>query len=124
MKLAESDVLAMVAVKDLEKAKEFYAGTLGLQQAMENMGGVGYKCGGGKLFVYQSDTAGTNKATSASWEVHDIEAVVAELKAKGVTFETYDIPGAKQEGDVSVMGEMKAAWFKDPDGNTLGLTQM
>jgi catechol 2,3-dioxygenase-like lactoylglutathione lyase family enzyme len=124
MKIADENVVAMVAVKDLAKGKEFYGGTLGLKQDMERPGGVAYKSGSGMLFVYPSDTAGSGKATSANWNVTDIEAVVAELKAAGVTFEHYDIPGAKQEGDVSVMGPMKAAWFKDPDGNILGLTQM
>ncbi len=114
--LAESTVIAMVAVKDLSAAKEFYAGTLGL-----NPGGVTYTSGTGKLFVYQSPTAGTNQATSATWDVADIEAVVAALKNKGITFEQYEIPGATVENDIMVMGSMKAAWFKDPDGNILSL---
>jgi len=124
MKLAEADVVAMVAVKDIAKGKEFYGTTLGLKQDMENQGGLAYKCGSGTLFVYPSETAGSGKATAANWNVADIAAVVEELKGKGVSFEHYEIPGATYEGDVAVMGPMKAAWFKDPDGNILGLTQM
>jgi catechol 2,3-dioxygenase-like lactoylglutathione lyase family enzyme len=125
MKIAQADVVAMVAVKDLDAAKEFYGDKLGLEQAMEGPAGIAYKSGSGTLFVYPAPTAGTNQATSANWQVDDIESVVAELKDKGITFEKFDVPGAKQEGDISVMGaNMKAAWFKDPSGNILGLTQM
>ena len=124
MSLANSDVIAMVAVKDTKTGREFYEGKLGLKQMMENPGGVGYHCGGGKLFVYQSDTAGSGKATCATWNVADIKAEVADLKSKGVSFETYDMPGAMVENDVYSMGPMKAAWFKDPDGNILSLHQM
>lgn len=125
MKISDSDVVAMVAVKDLDKGKEFYGKTLGLEQAMESPGGVAYKSGSGTLFVYPSETAGSGKATAANWNVTDIDDVVKELKDAGVSFEHYEIPGAKYDGDVAVMGEsMKAAWFKDPDGNILGLTQM
>ncbi len=122
--LANSNVMAMIAVKDLAKGREFYEGTLGLKPADENPGGVAYKCGGGMVFVYQSDTAGQNKSTSATWEVTGIEDVVKQLAGKGVKFEHYDMPGVSYEGDVAVMGPMKAAWFRDPDGNILGLSQM
>lgn len=117
--LSEANVVANVAVSNLEAAKEFYQNVLGLNQVDENPGGVMYESGGGKLFVYQSSTAGTGQATCASWKVSDVEKVAEGLKAKGVNFEVYDIPGAVQQGDVSVMGDMKAAWFKDPDGNIL-----
>ncbi len=119
--LNEAMVYATVAVKDINKAKEFYGGTLGLEQVHDNPGGVGYKSGSGQLFVYTSQTAGSGQATCASWTVNNIEAVVDGLKQKGVAFEHYDLPGATMEGDIHVMGEMKAAWFKDPDGNILGL---
>jgi catechol 2,3-dioxygenase-like lactoylglutathione lyase family enzyme len=115
--LANGNVMAVVAVKDLNSAKQFYGSTLGLPQVSENPGGVTYKSGNGSLFVYQSDYAGTNQANTAAWDVADVAAEVEELKAKGVTFEHYDMPGATLEGDVHVMGDMKSAWFKDPDGN-------
>ncbi len=120
--LTDSTVIAMVAVKDSNKGKEFYGGKLGLKQTDENPGGVAYTCGTGQLFVYQSDTAGSGKATAATWIVKDIDAVVKELGGKDIDFEHYEIPGSVMQGDVHVMGPMKAAWFKDPDGNILGLT--
>lgn len=119
--LGEFNVFATVAVSDINKAKEFYGDTLGLQQTDENPGGVTYQSGTGKIFVYQSPTAGKNEATSAAWDVDDIESVAEALKAKGVSFEQYDFPGGTREGDIHIMGNMKAAWFKDPDGNILSI---
>jgi catechol 2,3-dioxygenase-like lactoylglutathione lyase family enzyme len=122
--LKDNTVCAMVAVSDIEKAKEFYGGTLGLEQMDENQGGVAYKSGTGKVFVYQTPNAGTNKATSANWDVTDMRAVVDDLKSKGVEFEHYDFPGVEYDGDIHKMGPMLGAWFKDPDGNILGLSSM
>ncbi len=120
--LGSSNVHAIVAVKDLNTSKDFYENTVGLQKVDENPGGITYKSGNSKIFVYPSEYAGTNQANAASWEVDDIEAVVADLKGKGVTFEHYEnMPGVALEGDVHVMGPMKAAWFKDPSGNILCL---
>lgn len=115
----EGTVFATLSVKNIEAAKEFYGSTLGLEQINQSPGGVMYSCGGGKLFVYESQMAGTNQATAATWEVADVEASVADLLDKGIAFEHYDIPGAELRGDISVMDGMQAAWFKDPDGNIL-----
>ena len=77
-----------------------------------------YKTGASSLLVYHSQFAGTNKATAVTWNVGGrVDAIVNDLKAKGVTFERYDMPNTKHEGDVHVMGRMRTAWFKDPDGN-------
>jgi hypothetical protein len=78
------------------------------------------------LFVYESEYAGTNRATAASWAVgDDFDAIVDDLRAKGVAFEHYDdLPETTRDGDVHVMGELKGAWFKDPDGNILSLINM
>lgn len=124
MKLSEAKLTATVAVSDIDKAKEFYGTTLGLEQAMENPAGVGYENADGNLFIYKSDSAGSGKATCANWVVDDISSVVKDLKTKGVSFQTFEMPGATWEGEVTVMGNMKAAWFSDPDGNILGLSQM
>jgi catechol 2,3-dioxygenase-like lactoylglutathione lyase family enzyme len=92
--LKDSDVGAVVAAKDMETAKAFYGDKLGLTVVSEDGGGTLYQSGNGRIFVYQSDLAGTNKATAAAWSVGDIESVVADLKTKGVTFEHYDdMPG-------------------------------
>lgn len=120
--LGDKTAAATIAVKDMDIAKKFYEGTLGLTKAGDDPGGILYKSGDSTVFVYQSEFAGTNKATSASWGVGDaLNSVIDDLKAKGVAFEKYEIPGATHEGDVHVLGELKAAWFKDPDGNILNI---
>lgn len=122
--LADSTVLAMIAVSDIEKAKEFYEGKLGLKNGEEDMGNIAYSCGKGVVLVYPAPSAGKNQATSATWNVSDIKATVEELKSKGVTFEKFDIPGGKYDGDILVSEGAKSAWFRDPDGNILGLAEM
>ena len=122
--LGDKDVFAMVATEDIAKAKELYGGTLGLEQLGDDEGGAMYKSGSGRIMVYESEYAGTNRATTATWEVDDMAGVVGQLKGKGVQFEHYDMPDVKHEGEIHVWGEMKAAWFKDPDGNILGLSSM
>ena len=119
--LNEGNVFATLAVKDIVAGKKFYGETLGLKQTDENPGGVTYTSGAGKIFIYPAPTAGSGQATCAYWEVNDMEKVVEELKGKGISFEHYDLPGASRDGDIHVMGSIKAAWFKDPDGNILGL---
>ncbi len=122
--LAQKDVTATIAVKDLEPAKKFYGDTLGLSKVESQDGGaITYQSGNSKVFVYKSDFAGTNQATAMTWVVgkNDLEPLVSSLKSKGVSFEHYDMPGITRDGDIHVSGEMKAAWFKDPDGNILSL---
>jgi catechol 2,3-dioxygenase-like lactoylglutathione lyase family enzyme len=123
--LGDKEAVANIAVKNLETAKKFYEETLGLTQ----IGAEGqeeevivFRSGGSKIYVYKSQYAGTNQATALTWVVgKDIESVVQELKSKGVTFEHYDMPDTTREGDIHVAGNMKVAWFKDPDGNILNI---
>ena len=112
-----------IAVKDLAKARKFYEGTLGLKKVGEEGDElVTYKSGDAMIYVYRSEHAGTNKATALTWNAGgDVEREVKALKAKGVSFEHYDMPGMKHEGDVHVGHDMKVAWFKDPDGNILSI---
>ena len=121
--LADKDAMATIAVKDTKVAKKFYEGTLGLKPTPEQEPGVlAYKSGNATVLVYESQYARTNKATAATWVVGaDVEGVVRALKAKGVTFEHYDLPGTTRQGDVHVAGKTKVAWFKDPDGNILAI---
>lgn len=120
--LKDNDVTACLAVKDLEAAKKFYGETLGLEAGMDTEGGIFYKSGSTGVFVYPSDNAGTNQATAAAWNTKDVEGVVEELKGKGITFEHYEgMPGTELQGDIHVMGDIKMAWFKDPDGNILNI---
>ena len=117
--LANSEAIATVAVKDLAAARTFYEKTLGLRPSHEEGGeAVEYGSGPSKLLVYRSTYAGTNRATAVTWSAgDDIERLVQDLKSKGVRFEHYDLPGTTRKGDLHDAGSLKAAWFKDPDGN-------
>jgi len=123
--LGNIDVSVVLAQKDMAAARKFYEETLGLTLDQETPdGGVLYKSGNGKVFLYESSFAGSNQATAAAWNSDDVAGVAADLKGKGVKLEHYDIPGATHEGDVHVMGEIKAIWFKDPSGNILNVVSM
>ena len=119
--LSDKDAVATVAVRSLESARKFYEQTLGLTKIMENEEVIAFKSGKSTLFVYRSQYAGTNKATGVTWVADDVEDIVKTLKARGVSFEHYDLPNMTRQGDVHVAGTMKAAWFKDPDGNIFSL---
>ena len=122
--LTDKKTYATLPTSDLARARRFYEEALGLRPEMVTEGGVMYSSGGTQFFVYPS----RNKAgghTQMSWLVKDIKAEVAGLKAKGVTFEEYDRPGIKTVDSVVQSGPaVWTAWFKDPDGNLLGLTQI
>jgi catechol 2,3-dioxygenase-like lactoylglutathione lyase family enzyme len=121
--LGDKEAVANIAVKNLETAKKFYEETLGLTQiGAEGQEVIVFRSGSSTIYVYKSQYAGTNQATALTWVVgKDIEGVVQELKAKGVTFEHYDMPDVTREDDIHVAGNMKVAWFKDPDGNILNI---
>jgi catechol 2,3-dioxygenase-like lactoylglutathione lyase family enzyme len=121
--LGDIDAAANIAVKNLDAAKKFYEDTLGLKQVgAEGQELIVFRSGTSTIYVYESQYAGTNKATAITWVVgEDIENVIRRLKDKGVTFEHYDIPDMTRQGDVHVGGNMKVAWFKDLDGNLLNL---
>jgi len=121
--LGDSEAVPTIAVKDINAGKEFYGNKLGLKVKEEDEGGVTFQSGNGTLYMYESkENAGTNKATSVSWDVDDIAKTIEELKGKGVTFEHYDdLPGSTRDGDIHTWGDYKAAWFKDPDGTILAI---
>jgi catechol 2,3-dioxygenase-like lactoylglutathione lyase family enzyme len=120
--LGDEDAFATIAVKDIKAAKKFYEGKLGLKVAdTEGPQVVTYTSGSSRILVYESQYAGTNKATAATWAVGDVEGTVQALKARGVAFEHYDFPHGTRKGDVHVSGDRKAAWLKDPDGNILAI---
>ena len=121
--LTESDAVANLAVRDLKLARHFYEQVLGFEPVdREGDELIVYRSGNNVFNVYRSEYAGTNRATALTWAVGDrIEAVVEALKAKGITFEHYDLPGMRREGDLHIAGHMKVAWFKDPDGNILNV---
>ncbi len=120
--LGTEGAIATIGVKDLEAARAFYEKTLGLKvEEARNDAVVTYVSGDTRLFVYHSEFGGTNKATSVTWVCRDVDALATDLKTRGVRFEHYDFPNMKLEGDVHVAGKMRAAWFKDPDGNVLAI---
>lgn len=121
--LGNKDATANLAVKDLKAAKKFYEETLGLKEVgAEGEELVVLKSGNSTINVYRSKYAGTNKATAVTWEVGErLQDVVKDLKSKGVRFEHYDMPGMTLDGDIHKGGDMRIAWFKDPDGNILNL---
>jgi len=121
--LSNADAAVNLAVTDVARARDFYGGVLGLSETgRQGEQLVSYRSGSSLLFVYKSEYAGTNKATAMSWLVGgDVDAIARTLKAKGVAFEHYDMPGMQLEGDVHVGHGMRVAWFKDPDGNILSL---
>jgi predicted enzyme related to lactoylglutathione lyase len=124
--LSDSKVMANIPASDLTRARDFYADKLGLTPAQELPGEVlVYRTAGGTEFqLYRTDYAGQAGHTIAQWHVADIESEVHDLQAKGVTFETYDLPGVQWDGEIASMEGMgRAAWFKDSEGNTMCIDQ-
>ena len=122
--LSTSQIIAYVPVSDLARARQFYEQKLGFQPLELNDAGVMYESGkGSRFFVYKSAGAGTSKASTAFWNVPNLEAEMAELRKRGVVFEEYDTPGFKTVNGVATGGGAKTAWFKDADGNILAVSQ-
>jgi catechol 2,3-dioxygenase-like lactoylglutathione lyase family enzyme len=124
MGLSDNPVTASVAVSDVARAKEFYESKLGLSSGRAQPdGGRTYDCSGGtKVHVYPSPGyTGGSGATVAWWEVDDLEGTVDELTSKGVTFEQYGEPFNTDAKGIARLGDLAAAWFKDPDGNILAI---
>jgi catechol 2,3-dioxygenase-like lactoylglutathione lyase family enzyme len=127
MGLNDHRVEAAVAVSDLQRARRFYEDQLGLVPGETEEQGVRYPCAQGSgIFVYLSaENAGRSPATHAGWFVDDLDATMDELAARGVRFERYDQPGLKtDERGIFDAGRFRAAWVKDPDGNTLAISQV
>jgi catechol 2,3-dioxygenase-like lactoylglutathione lyase family enzyme len=122
--LAEAPVHPAIPASDLQRAIRFYRGTLGLKASTEAEEGVRFDCGGTQLFVYPTRSAGQAAHTLAAWRVTDLDAEMAALRTRGVTFEEYDLPGLKTVDGVAEWGGLRGAWFKDSEGNILGVTEM
>jgi catechol 2,3-dioxygenase-like lactoylglutathione lyase family enzyme len=129
--LADARVSTRLPAKDLERARRFYSEKLGLEPVEERPGGLRYKCGGGSFALFQSAGAASGTHTQIAFEVDDIEATIAALRARGVVFEEYDVPGFKTvNGIADIKGNYpskgvgeRGAWFRDSEGNVLGLGQ-
>ena len=122
--LQKSPMYSYIPVKDVTRARKFYEDKLGFKPKQEVAGGVVYEFGERTAcFMYPTPNAGTSQASQAFWQVEDVEREVAELKARGVRFEDYDMPGMKTEGGISTAGGAKAAWFRDTEGNIMAVIQ-
>lgn len=123
--LSDAPIAPALPAADIERAKAYYREKLGFEPVEDDGGELVYESGGRTTFtVYPSAFAGTNQATAAGWYVDDIAATVADLRSRGVVFEEYDLPGLKTvDGIAEAPSGNLGAWFKDSEGNTLGIVQ-
>ena len=122
--LQQCPLYAYIPAADMARARQFYEGKLGWKPHQEIAGGVAYEFAGGTAcFLYLTPNAGTSKASQLFWEVKDIEREVAELKGRGVKFEDYDLPGDKSPEGIVTADGVRAAWFKDSEGNIMAIIQ-
>ena len=124
--LENARITAIVPVSDLDKAIEFYEGALGLRLDVRRDDLPAHreaelKGADGSLLLYESVGAGQSRHTVAGFRVDDLDGVVGTLRERGVTFEEYDLPDLKTEGGIVQVGDVRAAWCKDPDGNILAV---
>jgi catechol 2,3-dioxygenase-like lactoylglutathione lyase family enzyme len=129
--LKNGRVATRLPAQDLERARAFYAEKLGLEPVEAREGGLRYVCAGGEFALFESAGVASGEHTQMGWEVEDIEATVRELRARGVVFEEYDFPGLKTvDGIADIEGNYpskgtgeRGAWFRDSEGNMLGVGQ-
>jgi catechol 2,3-dioxygenase-like lactoylglutathione lyase family enzyme len=130
--LQDADISTRLPAQDLERARAFYAEKLGLEPVEDRPGGLLYRCRSGAFALFATAGAPSGTHTQMAFDVDDIEAVVAELKSRGVAFEDVDVPGLRTiDGIASVDGNYpskggvgeRAAWFRDSEGNLLGVGQ-
>jgi catechol 2,3-dioxygenase-like lactoylglutathione lyase family enzyme len=129
--LAEARAITKIPATDLARARRFYSEKLGLDPVEEREGGLRYVCGEGEFHVFHSAGASAGEFTQMGWEIDDMDTVIAELRERGVEFESYDTPGLETEDGIAEIegnypskgsGE-RGAWFRDSEGNMLGLAQ-
>ena len=122
--LADHPIHTPLPATDMERARRFYAEKLGLTPETElpdPRDGLFYRCGGVRFLLFPSPTPSDGAHSQMTWLTSDIEADVADLKARGVVFEEYDLPDLKTVNGIATIGESKGAWFKDSEGNLLAL---
>jgi catechol 2,3-dioxygenase-like lactoylglutathione lyase family enzyme len=127
--IANARAIAVIPVSNLEQGIEFYEGKLGLplQRRIEDLPEnreARFNVGQTEFAIYESVGAGQSRATLMAFEVVDIDATVKDMQSRGVTFEEYDMPNLKTQNGIANTGDEKAAWFKDPDGNILAVSQL
>jgi catechol 2,3-dioxygenase-like lactoylglutathione lyase family enzyme len=129
--LTNAEVATRLPAQDLNRARAFYADKLGLEPSEERPGGLLYRLGATRFALFQSAGAAAGTHTQMGFEVDDLDAVVAELRRRGVVFEEVDVPGLRTvDGIADVEGNYpsvgvgeRAAWFRDSEGNMLGIGQ-
>jgi catechol 2,3-dioxygenase-like lactoylglutathione lyase family enzyme len=129
--LSKGRVATRLPAQDLKRARAFYAEKLGLNPVEEREGGLRYVCAGGEFALFESQGGPSGDHTQMGWDVEDIEATVAALRARGVVFEEYDVPGLQTvDGIADIEGNYpskgigeRGAWFRDSEGNMLGIGQ-
>ena len=126
--LESAEIAAVVPVSDLDKACEFYGDKLGLKldvrrDDLPQNREAEFRAGDGTLVVYESVAAGQSRGTVAAFRVADLDSVVAGLRERGVAFEDYDLPDLKTENGSAAIGDRRAAWARDPDGNIIAFEQ-
>jgi catechol 2,3-dioxygenase-like lactoylglutathione lyase family enzyme len=122
--ISRASFFANIPTTDLAAMRDFYERVLGLELAREHPGGVAFRTGQSYIELYRSPAAGQAQHTLGSFEVDDIDAAVAALRERGVAFEEYDLPELETVGGIALFpGGTRVAWFKDPEGNTLGIVQ-
>jgi catechol 2,3-dioxygenase-like lactoylglutathione lyase family enzyme len=124
--LEQAEITAVVPVSDVEAAIRFYGETLGLElgerrEDLPENREAEFTAKQGTLLAYESVGAGKSRHTVAGFRVDDIESVVAGLRDRGVSFEEYDLPDLKTENGIATVGDVRAAWCKDPDGNIIAI---
>ena len=124
--LADAEVAAIVPVSDIDRAIEFYGTVLGLEmqarrEDLPENREAEFRAANGMLLAYESVGAGQSRHTIAGFRVPDLDAAVATLRERGVDFEEYDMPNLKTENGIAALGDVRAAWCRDPDGNILAL---
>lgn len=116
--------LAVLPAADINRARAFYRDKLGLEPSEQRDDGDLYRTAGGTTFlIYETSNAGTAKNTQMAWLTEDIDAEVAELRARGIVFEEYDFPGLKTENGIATTDGFKGAWFLDSEGNILAISE-
>ena len=123
--LKEHPIDIVLLATDLEAAKDFYENKIGLPVLNDSPAAITFKCGGDSHLVVSKSTVGTaDEQTQASWRVSDVASEVADLRARGVKIEDYDLPGLKTVDGIADLGFALMAWFIDPSKNCMGMLQL
>jgi catechol 2,3-dioxygenase-like lactoylglutathione lyase family enzyme len=127
--LDNARITAIVPVSNIETAIEFYEGVLGLRlderrDDLPTNREAELSAGSGNLLLYESVGAGQSRHTVAGFRVDDLDSVVAAVRARGASFEEYDLPDLKTVNGIASVGDVRAAWCKDPDGNILAIESL